>query len=148
MKFSALAIIALILVNCASTNPPLHPVTATSSGTLSNLQAYYDVRHYSLAIDIDPHKRSLHGDVGMTALAVDSLQTIDLDFDPRFKILAAYVNDTFVAHESRDGKLFLDTPPIAAGELFTTRVTYTGRPYEAERPPLDGGFVWRQTPSG
>ncbi len=148
MKFSALAIIALILVNCASTNPPLHPVTATSSGTLSNLQADYDVRHYSLAIDIDPHKRSLHGDVGMTALAVDSLQTIDLDFDPRFKILAAYVNDTFVAHESRDGKLFLDTPPIAAGELFTTRVTYTGRPYEAERPPWDGGFVWRQTPSG
>ena len=148
MKFSALAIIALILVNCASTNPPLHPVTATSSGTLSNLQADYDVRHYSLAIDIDPHKRSLHGDVGMTALAVDSLQTIDLDFDPRFKILAAYVNDTFVAHESRDGKLFLDTPPIAAWELFTTRVTYTGRPYEAERPPWDGGFVWRQTPSG
>ncbi len=32
--------------------------------------------------------------------------------------------------------------------MFTTRVTYAGKPYEAENPPWDGGFVWRQTESG
>ena len=145
MKFS---LIALLLVNCTSSNPPLHPVTATSSGELSTLQAGYDVQHYSLAIDIDPQRRMLQGDVGMTARAVNPLQTIDLDFDPRFKILGAYVNDSLVSYESRGGKLFLATPPIAAGALFTTRVTYSGRPYEAENPPWDGGFVWRETDAG
>lgn len=148
MKFSSLMILALLLANCSSTNPPLHPVTATSSGALSVLQGSYDVQHYSLAIEIDPDQRALQGDVAMTAIAIDTLETIDLDFDPRFQILRAYVNETAVDYESRDGKLFLNTAPILVGELFTTRVTYAGRPYEAENPPWDGGFVWQQTPSG
>jgi aminopeptidase N len=148
MKLCTLCVIALFLVNCAATNPPLHPVTATSSGALSSLQADYDVKHYSLAIELDPKQRTIKGDVGMTATALAELETIDLDFDPRFRIHAAYVNGAAVNYESRGGKLFLMTAAIPAGALFTTQVVYSGRPYEAENPPWDGGFVWRQTASG
>ncbi len=148
MKRHFSLLLAVLLASCISTNPPLHPFTATSSGALSDLQAGYDVAHYDLGIQLYPEQRSLDGDVKMTAMAVINLETIDLDFDPRFSISAAYVNERSVNHRSSGGKLFLEAGSIPAGAIFTTRVVYSGRPYEAENPPWDGGFVWRETDSG
>ena len=139
--------IALLLSSCTAI-PALDPQTAISNGELSELQAGYDVHHYTLNLDLLPEQKSLRGDVRMRALAVSPISSIELDFDPRFEIVAVEVNGLGTTFTSDGGKLFLSTDGVASGEEFTTRVEYVGQPYVAENPPWEGGFVWSQTESG
>lgn len=143
-----LCLVSLLLAACSLSNRPLHPQTATSSGELSALQAGYDVEHYRLELAIQPERRYIEGSVVMRALALEDLETIELDLDPRFAVTQVRVNDEPTSHRSEGGKLLLEEAQIGRGSKFTTRVSYHGRPYEAENPPWDGGFVWTQTEKG
>jgi len=140
-------LLVLLLAACSS-NPPLHPQTELSGGELSSLQAAYDVQHYTLNIDIDPDRRFIQGTVNMEAIATSQLREVELDFDPRFSIHAVSINDVTATFEKRGGKLVLLGHEISGSDRFTTTVTYSGRPYIAENPPWDGGFVFDQTESG
>ena len=137
----------LILSGCSS-NPPLHPQTEISSGELSALQTAYDVKHYTLSIEIDPDRRFITGDVQMRAVAIESLDEIELDFDPRFTIESVAINNNPAVFEKRGGKLLLSGQNVRSASSFTTSVSYSGRPYIAENPPWDGGFVFDRTDSG
>lgn len=136
------------LAACVSSNPPLHPETAVSSGALTSLQAQFDVRHYRMEIDVDPQGKRIEGRVTMRALALEPMARIELDLDPRFEILATAINGETSSHVKDGGKLILAGSSLAAGSEFTTTVSYRGRPYEAENPPWDGGFVWSRTEAG
>lgn len=129
-------------------NPPLHPQTAQSSGALSELQAMYDVQHYQLELQVYPDSKTIEGRVTMRAVATESATTVELDLDPRFEILETSINGQTASHQKAGGKLLLLGPDIQSGSEFTTTVSYRGRPYEAENPPWDGGFVWTETESG
>lgn len=136
------------LMGCVTSNPPLHPITAMSSGELSPGQALYDVKHYRLEIEVFPEAKAIGGKVGMTALTLGQLNKIELDFDPRFTISEVTLNGASAMFELSAGKLFIDSKGLESGEEFTTAVTYHGKPYEAENPPWDGGFVWNHTETG
>lgn len=138
---------ALLITSCTS-QPPLHPQTQISSGALSELQAGYDVQHYTLNLAIHPERQAIDGDVSMEARALASLSAIELDLDPRFAIVTAEVNGTESPFDSAAGKLTFTDVAIAAGETFTTRIVYEGRPHVAENAPWEGGFVWSTTESG
>ncbi|NKB34334.1 MAG: hypothetical protein GKR91_14680 [Pseudomonadales bacterium] len=138
---------ATVFTACSS-NPPLHPQTEISGGDLSALQAAYDVKHYSLHIEVNPDNRFISGTVEMRALALEQLAEIELDFDPRFNIETVAINDNSARYEKRGGKLVLSGGNIAANSTFTTSITYAGQPYIAENPPWDGGFVFDRTESG
>lgn len=84
----------------------------------------------------------------MEATSLQPLSTIELDLDPRFEVLSTSVDGRDVSSESRGGKLLLLGVSIEAHTSFTTKVDYRGRPYAAENPPWDGGFVWSETESG
>lgn len=143
-----LVLFALALLQGCKSNPPLNSVTAISSGELTALQELYDVKHYRLEIEVMPEQKSITGNVGMTALALGELTQIELDFDPRFKISMVTVNEQQADFESANGKLLIATAPLVSGAEFTTSVFYEGKPYEAENPPWDGGFVWKRTETG
>lgn len=138
----------LSLAACLSSNPPLHPETAISSGALTAQQAQFDVRHYRMEIDVDPQRKHIEGRVTMRALALEPMSRVELDLDPRFEILATSINGEIASHTKVGGKLVLSGSDLAAGNDFTTTVKYRGKPYEAENPPWDGGFVWSRTEAG
>lgn len=141
-------LLSVTLLQGCLTNPPLHPITALSSGDLTPLQALYDVKHYRLEIEVIPDRKTIVATVGMTALPLGELTQIELDFDPRFKIEQVLVNQQQADFASADGKLLISAASLTTGSEFTTSVSYQGRPYEAENPPWDGGFVWNRTESG
>jgi aminopeptidase N len=141
-------LLALALLQGCTSNPPLDPVTAVSSGELTHLQALYDVKHYRLEIEVIPDRKTIIANVSMTAIALGELTQIELDFDPRFSIDQVTVNEHQANFNSANGKLLIDTLPLMSGDEFTTSVSYKGKPYEAENPPWDGGFVWNRTESG
>jgi aminopeptidase N len=143
----SLALLLLFLAACAN-NPPLHPQTEISSGELSLLQAAYDVNHYTLHIEVQPDRRFLIGEVEMRAMSLEPLSQIEIDLDPRYSIQTVKINDEIANYTKHGGKLVLSGHDIAANSTFTTSVSYRGRPYIAENPPWDGGFVFTETESG
>ncbi len=138
----------VLLTDCAGTNTPLHPETAVSSGVLSELQGKYDVQHYRLEVEVFPNRKFIEGNMAMEAVAIESLSTIELDIDPRYEVISASIDGATAAHQTLGGKLLLSGQLIEPGVAFTAAVSYRGRPYEAENPPWDGGFVWTHTESG
>ncbi|MBL6904778.1 MAG: M1 family metallopeptidase [Pseudomonadales bacterium] len=148
LRFTLFSMLAVLLANCSGSNAPLHPQTAISSGVLGERQASYDVKHYRLELQVYPARKFLEGAVEMQAVALDSLSVIELDLDPRFEVLTASINNESAQFRTQGGKLMLSGAVVASGSEFETRVSYRGRPYEAENPPWDGGFVWAHTESG
>ena len=140
--------VLLGLTACVGLNSPLHPQTAQSSGVLSEMQALYDVQHYQLELQVYPDRKIIEGRVTMRAIATESITTVELDLDPRFEILETSVNGQTASYQKAEGKLLLLGSEIQSSSEFTTTVSYRGRPYEAENPPWDGGFVWAETESG
>jgi aminopeptidase N len=136
------------LTACTGLNPPLDPQTAQSSGALSEMQALYDVQHYQLEVQVYPDRKMIEGRVTMRAIATEFITTVELDLDPRFEILETSVNGQTSSYKKAEGKLLLLGSEIQSSSEFTTTVSYRGRPYEAENPPWDGGFVWTETESG
>lgn len=136
------------LTACTGLNPPLDPQTAQSSGALSEMQALYDVQHYQLELQVYPDRKMIEGRVTMRAIATEFITTVELDLDPRFEILETSVNGQNSSYQKAEGKLLLLGSEIQSSSEFTTTVSYRGRPYEAENPPWDGGFVWTETESG
>ncbi len=145
---TAAALLLLLLTACSSMNAPLHPQTAISSGELTERQSNYDVQHYRLELNVYPDRKFLEGNVLMEAVALQGLSAIELDLDPRFEVLAASIDGEPAQFQTEGGKLILTGEIITAGREFKTQVSYEGKPYEAENPPWDGGFVWTQTDSG
>jgi aminopeptidase N len=149
-QISATAI-SILLIGCGSnmsSNPPLHPQTEQSGGELSLAQAKYDVQHYTINLEVDPDKQHIIGDVSMRATALRDVDIVELDLDPRLEVSSARVDGELAQFEKAEGKLYLRSQSVGAGDKFTTRVEYQGRPYRAENPPWDGGFVWDRTASG
>jgi aminopeptidase N len=88
----------------------------------------YDAQHYTLDLDVDFNRKQLAGTVTIEALANQDLSVFNLDF------LGFNIEDILVNGETarylRQGRELRITPPesLPDGELFTTAVTYSGRP--------------------
>ena len=102
---------------------------------------------YQLELQVYPDRKIIEGRVTMRAIATEFITTVELDLDPRFEILETSVNGQTASYQKAEGKLLLLGSEIQSSSEFTTTVSYRGRPYEAENPPWDGGFVWTETES-
>lgn len=125
------------------------PVTLETGAPLTESQKAFDVRHYTIANEILIDKKAIRGHSEMIATANSALSRIELDFDERFKVSEVQLNAKPASYSRANGKLWIDTPiPIQAGSIFKTKISYQGRPHEAEKAPWEGGFVWTKTPDG
>lgn len=123
----------------------MHPDTARSGKAMTAMQAAFDVQHYRLALKVMPATRSLEGSVDVTFTALDALDTVQLDLDPKLAISGATFGDSDL-RITRDGGSFFVTLPstLAAGQSATITVAYGGKPHVAMAPPWFGGFVWSE----
>lgn len=129
--------------------PTAAQVTLDSGGELSPGQALYDVKHYTIDTRFDIDRKAISGTAEMVALARGAISRVELDLDSRFKIKSVMINGVAATYQKGNGKLFIDAPQgIAEGEIFKTKVTYSGRPHAAKHAPWLGGFVWDQTSDG
>jgi aminopeptidase N len=134
----------------------------TSGRPLPPEQACYDVEGYDLSIRVDPEQRSIAGRVYVNAEVIAPSDWIVLDLDDRLEVSDVSCAQAIGFIESEDdlmepvrfergrGEIRIYAPTLFrnVGSGFRVRVTYSGKPREAPRPPWDGGFVWAKTPSG
>lgn len=108
----------------------------------------YDADHYDLELRVDPKQQHLDASVTMRAKALQDLNAFNLDFR-NFEVSRVTVNGQAAKFERHEGELTVQPQQaLAAGQDFSVRVDYSGRPvpYESEHAPITIG--WNATKDG
>jgi aminopeptidase N len=124
-----------------------------SGGVLMPEQAAYDVKHYDLALRVNPAEQSIKGILTVKAEILKPINKFVLDLDMPLTVESvALVNGKkreTLKYERREGKIWIDFPkPQKTGNVVNVSVAYFGKPRVAPRPPWVGGFVWSKTADG
>jgi aminopeptidase N len=128
---------------------PLSAVTKASGGALSALQAAYDVRAYTLDLEILPKQKAIKGTGGIDVVVMQAMGELELDLDSRFAISAITINDQQKNFRRTDGKVFVALGATATpGTNLSAKISYEGQPFIGRNVPWDGGFVWSETADG
>jgi aminopeptidase N len=146
-----LVLAALSLTACSGAQPDPGPAQPyDTGGPLLEEQAAYDVLHYDIGLAVDPVKRSIAGEVRVTARAVAPLEHLVLDLDPRFELDSVRdAGGVELEFEWRDTRIWIRlAEPAERGDEVAATIAYHGSPREAPMPPWEGGFTWAETSSG
>ena len=124
-----------------------------SGGVLMAEQAAYDVKHYDLALSVDPQEQSVKGILTVKAQVVKPIDKFVLDLDSPLTVERVSLRNgekqQALNFERRGNKIWISLPKTAkAGETLNVSVAYGGKPRVAPRPPWVGGFVWSKTAAG
>jgi aminopeptidase N len=120
----------------------------TSGGKLRPEQAIMDVRHYTIALNVDIAHRSI---AGYTVIDFNLSRPSDLllfDLLDSFSIQSVSVNGRNASFIYRNNTITIKLQkPLAVGRA-TVKVVYHGHPHVAIRPPWDDGFIWTGDSAG
>ncbi|MAG58902.1 MAG: peptidase M1 [Planctomycetes bacterium] len=120
-----------------------------SGGRLLPEQAAIDVRHYDLALTVDPQAKTISGACTMTARALTSVERVALHLDQRLTVSSVVVGERQVPFTHADGLVRVTLPgPVAEGGEVAVTIAYGGAPRVAPNPPWKGGFTWKETRDG
>ena len=120
----------------------------TSGGKLLPLQAIIDIRHYTIALEVDIKNQSISGSVEVSLNLSKKTDTILLNLVHLYTVTKISVNKKAVSFNQHDDKIFITAP--AGFEMGNQQVTidYNGIPPVAIKPPWDGGFTWTKDTNG
>jgi aminopeptidase N len=158
-RFWCMGWFLLIVTLCGcSAQSPEQPAVFTRQdslrGSLRPERTGYDVVFYDLNLQIDPTTRSLSGRNTIRYRVVAPFRRMQLDLFANMQITSIVPKIpgprpkplSFV----REGNAVFVTMPARqqTGQVYELTVNYGGKPQEAVNPPWDGGFVWKQSPTG
>lgn len=119
-----------------------------SGGRLKPEQANMDIRHYTLALTVDPAQQSIDGYTEIDLILANPSDVLLLDLTHMLSIKSIQVdgrNSTF-NHDSDYIFIRNKTPwPLGRHKI---KVAYGGKPFIATRPPWTGGFQWDKDSTG
>lgn len=120
----------------------------TSGGKLKPEQAIMDVRHYTIALDINVADQSISG---YTIIDINMLQpTRVLLFDllDSFHIKSITVNNQKQSFDYSHNLITINLAKELPAGKASVKVEYKGKPHVAIRPPWDDGFTWVKDSTG
>jgi aminopeptidase N len=143
------ALILLAIVAAIAIGSWARRQTLDSGGELRPAMAAYDVRHYDLAIAVDPAARRVDGSNRVTVDVREGLDVFELHLDYRLRVASVEVDGAAVAFDHDDGVVSVALEPRwRAGERHAVTVAFGGRPKRALRAPWLDGFVWSEAADG
>ena len=120
----------------------------TSGGKLHPLQAIMDIRHYTIALDVDIAKQSISGSTEVSLNLSKKTDTILLDLIHLYKVTKIKVNNKATTFYQHDDKIFIVSNVGFAVGNQKVFIEYNGIPPVAIKPPWDGGFTWKKDSAG
>lgn len=120
-----------------------------SGGKLKPEQANMDIRHYTIALDVDPSQQTINGYTEIDLILQQPANVILFDFWNGLTISRVFVNNKSVAfeHGKDDIVRIASNPAFPAGRV-KVKIDYGGKPGIAARPPWTGGFQWEKDSKG
>ncbi len=120
----------------------------SSGGKLNPIQANMDIRHYTLALDVDISNESIAGYLTADFILEKPTDTVLFDlvhFMNVTKISSAKKNIPF--YRDRDFIYIVKPGGFEKGKQSIT-IDYNGKPPVATNPPWQGGFTWTKDGQG
>ncbi len=120
-----------------------------SGGALKPEQAIMDIRHYTVALEVNPISQSIDGYAEIDLRLSSSTNLLLLDLWHGLTVRQVEVNgkkEKF-SHSGNDLLSITGTKPYAAGAI-KIKVAYGGKPGVAANPPWTGGFQWSKDERG
>ena len=120
-----------------------------SGGKLKPEQAIMDIRHYTLALDVDPEQKSINGYTEIDLDLTQATNNLLFDFWHGLQIQQVWVNNKTAVYTHTDDDLVKISLPqqLQAGKV-KVKIAYGGKPAIATRPPWTGGFQWDKDSKG
>src|SRR5688572_20132874 len=118
-----------------------------SGGKLKPEQAIMDIRHYTIALDIDPAGQSIKGYTEIDLLLSQQTGVLLFDFWHGLTVKSVSVNGKSCAFQHGEDDLIHISQSLPAGKA-KVKVEYEGKPGIAERAPWTGGFQWEKDSQG
>jgi aminopeptidase N len=123
-------------------------VYLTTGGKLQPLQAIMDIRHYTIALNVDIATQSISGSTEVMLNLSKKTDTILLDLIHLYQVTKISVNNKAAAYYQHDDKIFITSAVGFETGNQKVYVEYHGIPPVAIRPPWDGGFTWKKDSAG
>lgn len=138
-------ILSLALLVC----PELFSQNLKSGGVLKPEQAIMDIRHYTVALDVDPARKTINGYTEIDLVLQQSSKILLFDLWHGLTVSRVWVDYTEqkFSHTEDDLLRIAMGNTLPAGKV-KVKIAYGGTPGIASRPPWVGGFQWEKDSNG
>ncbi len=120
----------------------------TSGGKLLPLQAIIDIRHYTIALDVDIPQKAIKGYTEVSLNLSKKTDTILLDLIHLYTVTTIKADNKKVLFTQNDDKIFITSAAGFTAGSHKINIEYNGIPPVAVRPPWNGGFTWTKDING
>ncbi|MFK7735215.1 MAG: M1 family metallopeptidase [Pirellulaceae bacterium] len=118
-------------------------------GSVTAQRAWWDLKHYSLAVKVDPENRSIEGSNSIRFEVIAEPKQMQVDLQPPLEITSARLKDKELAYTRNGNVYLLDLPAgLVLGTTHEVQIEYSGNPVVSKRPPWSGGFTWNTDGNG
>ena len=131
------------------TTGQLHAQSAyTSGGKLKPEQAIMDVRHYTIALNVDFTDKSIDGYTTIDVIMAKPTHVLLFDLLDSFNIKEVLVNNKKEPFDYKSDLIRINLAKELPEGKASVKVVYSGKPHVAIRPPWDDGFIWKTDSTG
>ena len=120
----------------------------TSGGKLKPEQAIMDVRHYTIALNLDFDQKTIDGYTTIDVIMAKPTHVLLFDLLDSLKVKQVLVNNKKEAFIYRDNLIRINLNNELPAGKAVVKVIYGGKPHVARRPPWDDGFIWSRDSTG
>lgn len=118
-------------------------------GQLTPLRTCYDIDYYHLDVRVDPDRQYISGSNLFRFTATADFAALQFDLFENLTVEKVVYHGETLPVKREFNAVFIQFPePIAAGQVDSFTVHYSGRPIQAKKAPWDGGFVFKTDANG
>ena len=121
----------------------------TLRGSITPERAWWNVLKYAITVEPDYNSKTIKGSNTIQFAVLQPGTSMQIDLQQPMEILSATWNNSKLEFK-RDGNVYYLQFPAApaAGTTQSVTIEFAGKPREAQRPPWDGGWIWRKDSQG
>nr|WP_294946277.1 M1 family metallopeptidase [uncultured Mucilaginibacter sp.] len=120
----------------------------SAGGKLRPLQTIMDIRHYTIALDVDIPKKSIDGYNEISLILSKPTDTLLFDLVHLLSVHKILVDKANASFQQKGDSIFIINKAGYAAGKHLIRINYGGEPPVAVRPPWQGGFTWTADKAG
>ena len=126
----------------------IYSQNTASGGKLRPEQAIMDIRHYTIALNIDIAQKSIDGYTIIDLILSQPSAVLVFNLMNELTVKEIAVNGKKSDFKQADNLITISpTATLTAGKV-SVKIAYAGKPHIATRPPWEDGFTWTTDSTG